>query len=237
METELNWTMIGATGTWVAGLATFLAAFLSMHYAKAAKRTTIHKHVLYDEYKLTIRLFNKSPYHVSLEHAYLVTKKRDYSRNYICEYYTDYAELLAGTVNIKNNDGKLSFDKSLIPNGAPLEITISYNDIFRDYIHYIPFEGDFKENGFILNKYTEMNSGYILLVLNNGDEILAKLPYVFYDRFINFIAHYYEIHFRTLLNSESQNSGSRKSQSYIDALMNAHCNSYRSSLFLYKKQP
>ncbi|MBY7839523.1 hypothetical protein KW460_21025 [Vibrio fluvialis] len=230
------WSMVGAIGTWVAGFATLLAVCLSMYFSYDSKRLSIKKFIIFDDYSIQIRLFNRCHLNSEVEHIYIASRRNRFiSRS---KYKFSNADFIA---NLKLESlmagNETPPDFHIQPHGKPFEINLSFFDMALSYNEFIPYEKDIMHSGHVLNRPTKMPDCGILIILTNGDRIIIPLPREFYKFYKIHVSNRFSNDFYNAIAPEQNLSyiiGRERYLEHVNNLKEASLNSYKSALLLYK---
>lgn len=236
MNDEIYWSMVGAIGTWVAGFATLLAVCLSMYFSYDSKRLSIKKFIIFDDYSIKIRLFNRCHLNSEVEHIYIASRRNRFISR--CEYKFSNADFIT-SIKLESlmDVNATPPDFHIQPHGKPFEIKLSFFDIALSYNEFIPYEKAIMHSGYVLNRPTKMPDCGILIILTNGERIRIPLPQEFYEYYRLHVAKRFDNDFYNAIDPETNLSyliGYDRHLEHVNNLKEASLNSYKSALLLYK---
>lgn len=161
------WSMVG---TWISGLSTTIAVFISLYLASSTRKPKLKIEIELSDYgNATLRVINISSIVATIRAVTLATsKKENYKQHHPNHYDLIKNPLLHKNINELN-------EYTILPDGNVKEFTINFSSLCFSYDKFLPYDEDKK-----LKKVIKMPPAYILVNLVGGYSFPVKLPTAFF---------------------------------------------------------
>ncbi|MUL11813.1 hypothetical protein [Aliivibrio fischeri] len=186
------WAMIG---TWVAGIATFLAVLTSLYLSTAASKSKLLIRIRYYGFNnnIELTLLNRGHVYVEVEKINLVIKNQFSVKD---QYDNSYGRDLIRWF-LESDEFDLD-NLKLFPNSDSRKIEIEFCSLQMQYNKFLPYNNV----GEILRP-VKMPKCYIGVFLTSGEVFYIKLPSDFYHLYRESIGNQYDRELSLLSNNPS----------------------------------
>lgn len=170
------WAMIG---TWVAGLATFLAVVVSLYLSVSSRRTKLSLSLLKTNNNYELDVLNRG--HVYGEISKINLVRKSYFQQDMLLGDSDWDDLIG--YYFFDMEDEIKNKKALTPGEPSSKFEISMSSLFQQYDKFLPYE-----NG-LLTKPTKMEKCHVRVSLRSGEHFYVPLPKDFYAEYRHQIGH------------------------------------------------
>ncbi|MFC1502813.1 hypothetical protein ACFL53_00455 [Pseudomonadota bacterium] len=180
-ELEVSyWSMIG---TWVAGIATFLAVLTSLYLSTSARKTRLSIRIRNNSkngYELI--LLNRAHVYAEVESINLVFKQGLFKKVSYDSYFSDLVTSIFE--DVEGDAEKLKIH----PSSPSKSVDISFDNLCVQYNTFLPYNPDGE-----LTKPIKMPKCYVGVYLTSGEVFYKKLPDNFYVTYRENIGSQFEL--------------------------------------------